>query len=92
LIQIIGTFYYQSGRKSAQKSEFAEVLEKNISRLANVLYGATLNLNTEFIFNKVTELVQNKQQNINLMKGQIRIVQTNISKTNDTLQHIIQHE
>lgn len=65
---------------------------KTISRLANVLYGAASKLNTELIFNKVIEQIQNKQQNTNFIEDNIRIIQTDISEANDTLQHIKQNE
>lgn len=53
---------------------------KTVDCLTNVQYGTASNLNTAFNFNKVTELVRNKQQNTNLMKNKI-IIQTNIRET-----------
>lgn len=67
------------GQEVNQKIRVHRGYGKSIGRLANVLYGATLNHDTEFIFKKVIELVQNKQQNTNLVEDKIRIVQTVIS-------------
>lgn len=80
------------GQEVSLKIKIRRGFGKTIGRLANVLYGAALNLDTEFIFNKVSELMRNKQQNNNFMKDKIRIVQTEISEAIDTLQHIIQNE
>jgi len=67
-------------------------LWKTLSRRANVLYGIYSNLDIEFIFNKILESKTDKQNNINLFKEKTRIVQTERSEANDTLNHIIENQ
>lgn len=80
------------GQEMEQEIRTRRGLGKTIGRLANVLYGTAMNLDIESIIKSVVTLVQSKRQNINIPKDQTRMVQTDISEANDTLQHILRNE
>jgi len=50
------------------------------------------NLDIELIFNKIKDLIIEKQNNINLIPEKTRIVRTDISEANETLHHIIKNQ
>lgn len=64
----------------------------NLSRLANVLSGVYSNLDTEFIFNKITEFVSNKLQDINLTSENTRITRGENNDVNETIKHITEYQ
>lgn len=65
-------------------------LGKTFSRLTNVQYGIFSNFDIEFNFDKILDSRANKQNN--LVQEKIRIVQSEISEANDTLNHVVENQ
>ncbi|KAL4154598.1 hypothetical protein QTP88_000455 [Uroleucon formosanum] len=64
-------------------------LAHTVQQVANVLYGMYSSIDTEFIFNKIIALSQNKSQNITLNLERMRIMQV---ETDNQVKEISQHE
>lgn len=59
------------GREVEPEIRTRKGLGRTIGRLANVFYGAALDLDIESTFKSVVKLVQSKCQNINIPENQI---------------------
>ncbi|KAL4101311.1 hypothetical protein QTP88_021331 [Uroleucon formosanum] len=77
------------GDKDTGKVRARRGLAHTVQQVANVLYGMYSSIDTEFIFNKIIALSQNKSQNINLNLERMRIMQV---ETDNQVKEISQHE
>ncbi|KAL4082984.1 hypothetical protein QTP88_028314 [Uroleucon formosanum] len=77
------------GDKDTGKVRARRGLAHTVQQVANVLYGMYSSIDTEFIFNKIIALSQNKSQNITLNLERMRIMQV---ETDNQVKEISQHE
>ncbi|KAL4136006.1 hypothetical protein QTP88_007580 [Uroleucon formosanum] len=77
------------GDKDTGKVRARRGLAHTVQQVANVLYGMYSSIDTEFIFNKIIALSQNKSQNITLNLERMRIMQV---ETDNQVKEISQHK
>jgi len=80
------------GSNAENKIRNRRGLRNAISRVANILYGSTANIDFTSIFNKITQLAKSRLDNMDVIPEQTRIVKSMIKETNNNVNQILMNQ